>query len=52
MNKYYFFYHKGGCRTALSTSRSEQAPGSEFQPRDESEQNDCGFWDLLGARKR
>ena len=24
-------------------SRSEQAPGSEFHPRDESEKNDCGF---------
>ena len=24
-------------------SRSEQAPGSEFQPRDESEKSDCGF---------
>ena len=24
-------------------SRSEQAPGSEFHPRDESEKNYCGF---------
>ena len=24
-------------------SRSEQAPGSEFHPRDKSEKNDCGF---------
>jgi hypothetical protein len=24
-------------------SRSEQAPGSEFHPRDKSENNDCGF---------
>ena len=24
-------------------SRSEQAPGSEFHPRGESEKNDCGF---------
>ena len=27
----------------LPTSRSEQAPGSEFHPRDESEKIDCGF---------
>ena len=25
------------------TSRSEQASGGEFHPRDESEKNDCGF---------
>ena len=24
-------------------SRSEQAPGSEFHPRDESDKIDCGF---------
>ena len=33
-------------------SRSEQAPGSEFHPRDKSEKNYCAFWDLLGAIKR
>ena len=32
-------------------SMSEQAPGSEFHPRNESEQVDCDFWDLLGAKK-
>ena len=28
---------------ALTISRSEQAPGSKFHHRDESEKNDCGF---------
>ena len=32
----------GDCGTYCK-SRSEQAPGSEFHPRDESEKNDCGF---------
>jgi hypothetical protein len=27
----------------ISRSKSEQAPGSEFHPRDESEKIDCGF---------
>ena len=27
----------------MHRSRSEQAPGSEFHPRDESEKNVCGF---------
>ena len=27
----------------MNKSRSEQAPGGEFQPRDESEKNDSGF---------
>ena len=29
--------------SVLCTSRSEQAPGSEFHPRDKSERIDCGF---------
>ena len=33
-------------------SRSEQAPGSGFHTREESDTIDCGFWDLLGAIKR
>ena len=33
------------------TSRSEQAPGSGFHPRDKSFKIDCGFWDLVGAIK-
>ena len=30
-------------KTICFRSRSEQAPRSEFHPRDESEKNDCGF---------
>ena len=33
-------------------SRSEQAPGSEFHPRDESDKIYCGFWNLVGAIKK
>ena len=35
----------------FNKSRSEQAPGSEFHPRDENEKMIVGFWDLLGAIK-
>ena len=39
---------------AGNNAMSEQAPGSGFHPRDESEDNNnyCGFWDLIGAIKR
>ena len=33
-------------------SRSEQAPGSEFHPRDESEKNDCGFLGSSWCKKK
>ena len=33
----------------MDKSRSEQAPGCEFHPRDESDKIDCGFF---GAMKR
>ena len=29
------------CSKCIPISRSEQAPGCEFQPRDESDKNDC-----------
>ena len=38
--------------STMLTLRSEQAPGSEFHPRDESEKKIVVFWDLLGAMKR
>ena len=38
--------------TGFNRSSSEQAPGSEFQPRVKSEKVIVVFWDLLGAIKR
>ena len=35
-----------------NTSRSEQAPGSEFHRRDESEQNYCGFFGPSWCNKK
>ena len=43
-----------GCDRAepVYTSRSEQAPGSEFHPREKSgKKMNLVFWDLLGAIK-
>ena len=37
---------------ALYTSRSEQAPGSVFHPRDENTKINCVFWDLFGEIKK
>ena len=37
--------------TAFDKSRSEQALGSEFHPREESEQVDFDFWNPLGVKK-
>ena len=34
------------------TSRSEQAPGGEFHPRDKSENNDCGFLGPFWCNKK
>ena len=36
----------------MDKSRSEQAPGSEFHPRDESEKNDFGFLGPSGSNKK
>ena len=36
----------------MHKSRSEQAPGSEFQPRDKSETNYCGFLGLSWCNKK